>query len=170
MSKSDWLLSPSVSMVRLAAQLAWEGHLPSVKEMLLQDMDLSDIPRDQMGKLASIVTGWVHINNMTPATHLDIILERVRSTQLGLQKMSLTEPQTRALVTAMRDGVERVYLYRGVTLDIEALCQYDGRGTCRKLQEGDTRTRYGERLRRWTVEVGWAVKMDNNNWLTIERK
>ena len=89
--------------------------------------------------------------------------------------MSLAEPQTRALVTAMRDGVETVKLGAGV--DLEVLCQYNGRGKCRELEVmGYTRTRYGERLRRWTEEVGWSVTRDNNTgmasgWcLTMERK
>ena len=72
---SGWLKDrpgPTVSMMRLAAQLAWEGHLPCVQEMKLWYMDLSDIPRDQLGKLASIVTDEVIINNITAATLLDI--------------------------------------------------------------------------------------------------
>ena len=170
---SGWLKDrpgPTVSMMRLAAQLAWEGHLPCVQVMKLWYMDLSDIPSDQMGKLASIGTDEVIINNITPATLLDIILENVRCSVLQLYYLSLTEPQTRALVTAMRDGVEWVALWDGVTLDIEALCQYNGRGTCRALEvEGDTRRRYGERLRRWTEEVGWAVTRNDGAWLIMER-
>ena len=84
--------------------------------------------------------------------------------------MSLTEPLTRALVTAMRDVVEAVVLHKGATLDIEALCQYNGRGTCRRLQVRDgTIERYGERLRRWTEEVGWAVTRNDGAWLIMER-
>ena len=178
MSESDWLDdSPSVSMVRLATQLAWEGHLPSVMEMELENMDLSDIPRDQIGELASIVTDKVDIDNITPATHLDIILERVRCPVLWLYDMSLTEPQTRALITAMRDKVEDVWLRPGVTLDIEALCQYNGLGTCRVLMVYDLawykkkkkRRRHEERLRRWTEKVGWEVTSDDA-WLRMERK
>ena len=87
---------------------------------------------------------------------------------LQLYYLSLTEPQTRALITAMRDKVEDVWLRPGVTLDIEALCQYNGRGTCRRLQVRDgTIERYGERLRRWTEEVGWAVTIDDYNCLII---
>ena len=158
-------------MVRLAAQLAWEGHLPSVESMWLRSKDLSDIPRDQLGKLASLVTGWVDINNIKPAIYLDIILERVRCPLLQLENTSLTDPQTRALITAMRDGVERVGLYGDVTLDIEALCQYDGRGTCWEIEVmSDTRTRYGERLRCWRVEVDWELREDRDDWLRMERK
>ena len=158
-------------MVRLAAQLAWEGHLPSVKDMWLWDIDLSDIPRDQIGKLASIVTtGCVIINNISPATHLDIILKNVRS-ELHLHNMSLTEPQTRTLVTAMRDRVERVELWHGITLDIDTFCQYNGRGRCWVLVVyGDMRERYGQRLRQ-CMEVDWAVIIDDDAFgLNMKRK
>ena len=76
-----------MSMVRLAAQLALEGHLPSVEKMSLVDKDLSDIPLDQLAELASKVTGEVTINNITPTIHLDIILENVRCSRLVLQNI-----------------------------------------------------------------------------------
>ena len=34
----------------------------------------------------------------------------------------------------------------------------------------DTRRMYGERLRRWGEEVGWAVTTDDNDWLIIHRE
>ena len=168
MSKSDWLEFPSVSMMRLAAQLAWEGHLPSVKEMTLMDIDLSDIRQDHICKLTSIVTNRVWIYNITPAS-LDIILESVRCSQLHLRNMRLTETQTRALVTALTERLEGVGLNYGVTLDIKTLCQYNGRGTCRGLQVyDDTKRRYGEKLRQWGAEVGWAVT--GSYCLTMQRR
>ena len=73
--------------------------------------------------------------------------------------MRLTEPQTRALVTALTERLERVKLWYEVTLDIQTLCQHNGLGTCRKLEVADvnTRRRYGEDLKQWAAEVGWAV-------------
>ena len=115
-SESAWLQYPSLSMVRLAAQLAWEGHLPSVKVMRLENISLIDIPKNRLGKLFSIVTDWVVIDNITPAS-LDIILESVRCSWLVLYNMTLTEPQTRALVTALTERLERVRLYSVLTLD-----------------------------------------------------
>ena len=169
MSKSDWLEYPSVSMMRLAAQLAWEGHLPSVENIRLVNTDLSDIHQNRLGKLSSIVTDSVVIVNITPAS-LDIILESVRCPKLWLANMTLTKPQTQALVTAMTERLERVRLRYDVTLDIQTLCQYNGRGTCWKLQvRGDKRKRYEENLRHWTAEVGWAVTA-GVSLLIMERK
>ena len=170
-SKSNWLNYPNLPMVRLAAQLAWEGHLPAVEKMELKNKNLSDIPNDKMGKLASIVTNSVSINNITPAS-LDLILESVRCSKLGLMNMRLTEPQTRALVTALTERLERVELRLDVTLDIHSLCQYNGRGTCRELVvRGDARERYGEKLRRWGAEVEWAVTgWQGASYIIMERK
>ena len=170
MSKSRWLCwTPSLSMVRLAAQLAWEGHLLSVKWITLENLDLSNIPRDHVCKLTSIVTDRVHIYNITPASHLDIILENVRCPLLWLSYMRLTEPQTRALVIAMTERLEKGRLGDDVTLDIQTLCQYNGRGTCRGLQVyDDTKRRYGEKLRQWGAEVGWAVT--GSYCLTMQRR
>ena len=172
MSESDWLYDPcpSLSMLRLAAKLASERHLPSVKMMILQNIDLGDIPRDHICKLTSIVRGLIYILNITPASLLDIILVNVRCQELWLVNKRLTEPQTRALVTAMTKRLEDVKL-DVVTLDIQTLCQYNGRGTCRELHvRYDTRRRYGERLERWGTEVGWAVTREDQSWLIMKRK
>ena len=134
-------------------------------------MDISDIPSDQMDKLVSIVTERVWIYNMTPASRVSSILASVQCTVLGLKDMKLSEENTRALVTAMRDRVQRVWLVSGVTLDIKKLTQYDGRGRCRELRVGyDTRRRLGDRLRVWAADKGWTVTRDDDVWLRMERK
>merc|ERR1719360_301840 len=59
--------------------------------------------------------------------------EEDKSTLIWLQNMKLSEAETRALVTAMRDRVQTVALVN-VTLDIEELTQYDGQGHCSELE------------------------------------
>ena len=77
---------------------------------------------------------------------------------------------TQALVTALTERLEIVELY-GVTLDIQTFCQYNGRGTCRELRVNrDTRERYGERLKQWGEEVGWAVIEGILGYLVLKRK
>ena len=101
----EWLIGPSVPEVRLAALLAWERHLTSVKKMYIDNRDISGIPRDQMARLASIVTYRVDIDNMTHNNQLSSILASVQCTELVLRNMSLSDTASRALVTAMRDRV-----------------------------------------------------------------
>ena len=166
-SEYEWLYVPSVSMLRLAAQLASDGHLKSVEEMELLDMDISDIPPDPFGKLVSKVTDLVSIYLLTPTTHLDIIMENAQCRRLDLSCMDLTELQTRAMVRAMQDRVIGVKL-SGVTLDIEVLCQYNGQGKCWMLKlEANTRTLHGERILSWMEEVGWSVLTDTDWELTV---
>ena len=162
--QADWSLShsPSEAEVKRAALLASEGYLTSLKCMEIGDINITDIPRDQMEKLASIVTWRVWIDNISHADQLSSILASVQCQELGLWRMELSEAETQALVTAMRDRVQWVGLWN-VTLDMEELTQYDGQGLCSVLYVGgdDTRTRYRTRLRRWAADMGWTVTWDN---------
>ena len=171
--QADWSQEyhvPSEAEMKRAALLAWEGHLTSVKYMRIENISITDIPRDHMEKLASIVTGIVRIYNMTHADQLDGILASVKCSELELWRMELSKVETRALVTAMRDRVQKVWLFSGVTLDIEELTQYDGQGRCSVLGVGgDTRERYGDRLRRWAVDKGWTLTEDDKWWLVMKR-
>ena len=123
---------PSEAELKTAAQLAQEGYLSSVKHMYIMDMNISEIPSDKIAKLASIVTDSVIIANITNPTQLGPILSSVQSKELFLVDMSLSEKNTRALVTAMT-RVQEVTLLSDVTLDPELLSAYDGQGDCTKV-------------------------------------
>ena len=163
--------TPTKAEVKRAAQLAWDGHLISVEFMRIVYIDISDIPLAQMKKLTSIVTWNVGIDFMTPTSQLSSILACVKCPGLWLGDMELSEENTRALVTAMRERVVEVWLWDNITLDIEELTKYDGRGRCWRLEVGrDTRTRHGDRLRSWAADKGWRVTEDNLCWLVMVRK
>ena len=134
--------------------------------MILKSLDISDIPCDQLSSLASVVTSRVWAENtVTHASHLRGILSSVTCSQLWLLGITLSETETRVLVTAMKDQVEAVRL-GDVTLDMEEVCLYDGRGRCRDLQlDGDTKAMWGERIRGWSARVGWLVSLDNDTGL-----
>ena len=174
--KAAWSQSsqfPSVAEVRSAALLAQEGYLTSVKRMYIGHMDISDIPSDHLGKLASIVTERVYIWSMTPNSQLGSILASVQCYELALQNMDLNEADTRALVTAMSHRLDLVLLSQGVTLDLDALTAYDGRGHCTRLEVvGDTTlTRYREQIKTWAREKEWTVTRDDDGWgLRVQRK
>ena len=153
--------------VKRAALLAWEGHLTSVEYMSIARNSIRDIPLDHMEKLASIVTGRVTIARMANTDQLGSILASVKCLELELYLIKLSEAETQALVTAMRDRVQRVTLCDAV-LDIEELTQYDGQGRCSWLQAGHMRIGYYERLRSWAEDMGWTVR---GHWgFEMERK
>ena len=162
---------PSVEEVRSAALLAWEGYLTSVKYMDIRNIDISDINSDHLAKLASIVTDSVYIRNIRHNNQLSSIMASVQCRELVLWDMSLSLTETRALVTAMRDGVKEVELWNGVNLSVEELCQYDGAGGCVWLDVWyDAGRRYRDRLLSWSARVGWTVTWDSSVHLEIERK
>ena len=192
LQKFDWLnYEPTLSEMKTAALLAWEGYLTSVEKMSIVNIDITDIPQDQMEKLISFVKEKVSINKMTPSSQLGSILASVKCRVLELKNMKLSQADTQALVTIMRDRVKLLTLYNGITLDIEELTKYDGRGRCRKLEfefdvymwrrhgfresrfceEGpEMRSGYGARFRRWAEDVGWMVTGDTIEWLVITRE
>ena len=104
---SDWSQSshwPSEAEIKRAALLAWEGRLTSVEWMFIDDINITDIPQDQMENLTSIVKWRVGITNMTHASQLGSILASIKCTMLWLEIMELSKKETKALVTTLYDG------------------------------------------------------------------
>ena len=133
-------------------------------------MNISEISSDNIGKLVSIVTDRVVIENITPSSQLGAILASVQSEVLDLQDMLLNEKNTGALLTAMSARVREVKLGYGVTLDPKLLAAYDGQGHCTELWVGsDTRDKYGPQLRSWAGDRRWTVTVDNSAWLAMKR-
>jgi len=171
--KDDWRHishKPEVSEVKKAALLAWEGYLTSVENMIIKNMDITDIPRAQMEKLTSIVTKWIWIEDITHTIQLSSILASVRCERLQMSNVELSEKDTWApfWVIAMEDWVEVVWL-DNVTLNIEDLCQYGGRGKCRQLTVCGKNESY-PRLRSWVAQEKWELTLDNEAMLMMEKK
>ena len=159
---------PDEAELKTATQLAQEGYLSSVKYMKIVGRNISEISSDNMAKLASIVTDEVSIYYITNSTQLGAILANVQSRNLNLYYMSLSEENTKALVTAM-SRVPAVVL-GVVTLDPELLSAYDGQGSCNLLAVGGyMRGKYGARLKKWAGDIGWTVTQDSDEFLRIER-
>ena len=159
-----------MSEVKKAALLAWEGYLPSVEFMNIGNMNITEIPRDQMDSLTSIVTKRVWINDITHTNQLGSILTSVRCSRLHLLNVELREKDN--LVTIMRDHVQAVWL-DNVTFNIEELSGYDGRGTCKEITVcGDMRSKQElySRLRSWANQKRWALTVDNDEMLMMERQ
>ena len=80
--RADWSQPshvPSEAEIKTAALLllAWEGRLTSVEWIYIDNINITDIPQDQMENLTSIVTWRVGINNMSHAIQLGSILASV---------------------------------------------------------------------------------------------
>ena len=159
---------PILPEVKTAALLAQEGYLTSIDWLRIENINISDIPNNHIVKLASIVTEGVIIYNMIHAKQLASILVsiKVKCPGLRLDNMQLSLADTRSLVISMRNRVEDVLLY-DVAVVIESLCDYD----CTMLRVwGLTRLKHADRLRRWTTDVGWTVKRDDDECLWLQRK
>ena len=165
--------TPKLSELKTAAQLAQEGYLTSVKNMKIWRKDLSEISSDQLAKLVSIVTGKVSIERIyNPVSEVGTILASVESEELYLRFVKFSEENNLALVTAMKDRVQRVALDYVQNVEPELLSDYDGQGRCSWLQlKGDAAVRFNTRLRnRWVNYKGWTLTMDYTNMLEMERK
>ena len=67
----------------------------------------------------------------------------------------------------MESGVWTVELNEEVILDIDALTEYSGQGTCNRVNY-DTATRYRSRLTTWATEINWTTRV-SENYLSLER-
>ena len=95
----------------------------------------------------------------------------VRCSRLNLLNVVLGEKDNLALVTTMRDWVQAVWL-DNVTFNIEDLSGYDGQGACKEITVcGDIRSKQESyrRLRTWAEQKRWALTVDNDEMLMMER-
>jgi len=160
----------SLPVITCAASLAHQGLLGSVQEMRLWNVDLTSLPAEHLASLVSSVTRRIIIENVS-GCDLVTILDSVKSEKLSISSQSLDSEETQALVRAMESGVEWVWLYREVTLDIRDLMEYSGQGKCRKVRcDRDTAGRYREQLRTWATSRNWEVTYDNNDTAFVIKK
>lgn len=75
--------TPSESEIKRATLLASKGYLHYFEELRIKDVDITDIPQDQIKKLASKVLITVYMINMTHADQLDSILYGIECRDLG---------------------------------------------------------------------------------------
>ena len=72
---------------------------------------------------------------------------------------------------AMESVVKKLVLFKGVTLEIEALTEYCGQGVCRMVElSGDTKDRYRIKLRTWTRRRKWRIDDNSEFRFAIKSK
>ena len=146
-----------ISEIMCCASLAHHGLLGSVVTMRLLAIDLSPVPAQHLASLVSCVTRNLNIWNIS-GCDLFLLLSSLKCKDLMIARQRLGRQETRALVQAMESRLEIVTLGDQVTLDIEALAEYNGHGVCRRVElEGDTVDRYGEELKTWAWRGKWRV-------------
>ena len=162
---------PKLPEITCAASLAHHGLLGSVKDMSLDDVDLTSVPAEHLASLASSVTGRVYIENVS-GCDLVTILDSVKSRVLNISRQRLgSSEETQALVRALESGVETVGLDCSVTLNISDLREYSGQGKWREVwcDDRDAAPRYREQMRSWATSRNWKVTLDNIYSFTIKR-
>jgi len=163
-----------ITIVTCGAALAHHGLLSPMNELVLYEVDVSEVPAQHLASLASCVTSFLQIENVIGGQHIVSLLTNLKCGELyiniNINRQSLGREETQALVQAMHSGVKWVGLRDEVTLDVEALAEYSGLGVCREVySSGDTAARYKEELRTWASNRNWRVTADTDDLFIIKR-
>ena len=101
--------------------------------------------------------------------HVGNILKSLECKELELKNTNLDQGNTQYLVEAM-ERVGRVTLV-DVTLEIEELCKYSGKGQCSEITLGGfTKISHSSRLKNWRKRVNWIVSKEDSSVLTLTPK
>ena len=163
--------------VKEAIHLVKLKYLTKVKYLRIENIDLSEVSDDDLAEPIKIVTESVSINNARVNTSV-IFTNMKCCIELEIENMTLTQDQTRHIVTAMESNVDVLVLHRGVYLPVAELTKYSGAGRCGYIRlRGDTSKEYHEPLAWWAFKINWFKELDVsgtganvNGWLsTFER-
>ena len=158
--------APSVAEVRCAAALAATGHLTSVEDMKLENLELPS--SEDMLSLARVVNTWVWLNNVTG--DIAPLVSSLACTELRMSNMDLDQTTTSGLVLGLQNGVASLNLHDGARLHIQRLMEYDGRGWCGELVCWDnTRDAYQQEVKTWADRINWIVT-EQSYCIWIKRK
>ena len=156
-----------------AIQLAKDGYLHSMRSLVLKYLNLSGISNDDLKLVAGMVTESVVLWNITHTNQLSDILGNVNCQSVILKKIALTAEETKDLVTAMKNCVEKIEFGWEVSLENQEFCSYfdAGSGKCQMIKlAGDTRTNYGDNIKNAAEGVDWTVTKDQNGILILKGK
>merc|ERR1712131_26305 len=104
--------------------------------MKLWYLDLNQINPDHLAKLASIVEEAIDINGASTShgdCGLSPILKNIRCPKLELMDVTLSTRDAELLVLALEQRVKWLCLSFFVTLDLDKLLLYSGKGLCREI-------------------------------------
>ena len=151
-----------------AAALATHGYITHVRHLYLYDLDLDSVSAGNLASLVHCVSTSVEISRVWG--DLSPVLGIAKCSELDIGNTDLSTAETQGLLAAMVSRVRKVRLCTGVTLDMETLSKYDGKGKCRRvLVEWGTARRYRGQVKSWAKRIGWKLKRNENEKIIIER-
>ena len=127
----DVFFIPSLPLVAAAAALATHGYITHVEQLGLYNLDLDSVSAGNLANLVRCVHGGVQISGVRG--DLSPLLGTAKCSRLVIGNMDLSTAETQGLLAAMVSRVRMVELGSGVTLDMETLSQYDGKGECERV-------------------------------------
>ena len=132
----------------------------SGRDCSLKDVDLSSIPANLLQALAVQVTRLQYIQNVIN-TDLSPIFRGLSCQQLKFRNQILSSYNTRALVKTMEglDTVKEIVFGEDVSLDIQALTEYSGQGSCKLVVfVGDSAHSYRNEVKDWGKRINWTFR------------
>ena len=136
---------------------------------------ISNMQLDQ----ATICSGVSHRVELTGVTgDVAPLLSSLTCTKLWISNMELDQAATSSLVQGLQHGVKSLGLNGGgggpVTLHIQTLVEYDGRGRCEEVKMmcssnifGNIAYTYRE-MKTWAERINWDV--NNSNYSTVMKR
>ena len=164
---------PSLPQLACAGALASQGYISRVKVLTLLNVNISSVPAEDMASLVRCVSNRVRIcsvrGDLTPVLSSVNCKEHIGwDGGLHMSSVTLNTDDTQSLVTAMVRGVKVVRMNGRVTLDMETLAKYDGKGECRMVRMYyDTRERYGDQVKAWARRIKWRM-IEDDGYLDYE--
>ena len=114
------------------------------------------------------VTDHVDIANVTG--DLSPVLNNIQCRELVIASRSLSTADTQQLVAAMVTRVKEVWLDEGLTLDMAALAQYDGKGRCGIVRlAAAVSEEYGDQVKTWAEQLGWQIGVESSGYNIVRR-
>jgi len=150
---------PHQDQVEIIANFAFLGHLTprSVIQLRLRFVDINKIDPDHVAKLAKISKGVVALESTKG--NLDAVISNVNCEELDLRDISLSNDDTKKLLDALENRIEKLILSTNVHFHLPILTQYKGSGKCEVMEFWiGAEEKYKTEAESWAQKVGWRTQ------------